>query len=265
MKKIVIFILNYLLIILVILVSILLILSNTVLKKNYIETSLEKSGFYNELNIEIQNEFDTCLAQVGIEDKALKDLYTLQELKNDISNTLEAIYNNKAINTSSSLMTEKIKSKLQTYTKNTEGIASTLTNANNKKVVISSKYINAIGPKFEKLISMINMGIIAIAVIFVIVLVIMCAIIGNFKVIINHVGILLCSSGILSIIIKVLLGNRFRHIFLLNQAFSTGIVYIINDIINKIMSVGIGFTVIGIVFIICGKYKEIDQNKEMES
>lgn len=75
----------------------------------------------------------------------------------------------------------------------------------------------------------------------------------------------MCSSGVLSIIIKILIGNKFNHIFLLNQAFSTGIVYIINNIVDKIMSIGIGLTVIGIVFIICGDFKEIEKNKEMES
>lgn len=264
MKKVIIFILNFLLIIILTVVSILAILSNIVLKKDYIETCLEKSGFYNELNIAIQSEFDIYLAQIGIESGTLKNLYTMQELKNDVSNTLDAIYNNKTINPINSYMAEQIKSKLHTYTNNPEGIAETLTNAYNKKVVISSKYINAIGPKFKKIASLVNMGIIITAVIFAIILVIMCAIIGKFKVIINHIGILMCSSGVLSIIIKILIGNKFNYIFLLNQAFSTGIIYIINNIIDKIMSIGIGLTIIGIVFIICGDFKEIENNKEME-
>lgn len=265
MKKAIISILNLFLIIMLLTISILVIISNTVLKKSYIETSLEKSGFYDELNIAIQNEFDIYLAQAGIKSGALKNLYTIEELKSDISNTLDAIYNSKTINVISSFMKEKIKSKLQTYTNNAEAIAINLTNVYNKKVVISSKHINAIGPKFEKMVSMIKMGIIVIAIVFSIILVIVCAIIGNFKVIINNIGILLVSSGLLGIILKILIGSKFSYIFLLNQAFSTGIIYIINNIVDKIMSIGIGATVIGIVFIICGNFKETKNNKEMEN
>ena len=112
MKKAIISILNLFLIIMLLTISILVIISNTVLKKSYIETSLEKSGFYDELNIAIQNEFDIYLAQAGIKSGALKNLYTIEELKSDISNTLDAIYNSKTINVISSFMKEKINNKI---------------------------------------------------------------------------------------------------------------------------------------------------------
>lgn len=265
MKRVFIFILNFLLIIILTILCIVTILSKTVLNKSYIAECLEKSNFYNELNMSIQNEFDTYLAQAGIETGALNGIYTIEELKEDINNTLEAVYNNTEINEKVSFMTERIKAKLRTYTNNAEGIAINITNAYNKKVVISAKYIRMIGNKMTKLISLVKMGIVATAVLFVIVLIIMCAIIGNFKVIINHIGILLVTTGILNIIIKICVGSRFNHMFLLNPAFSTGIVYIINNVVDKIMSIGIGLTVIGTIFIICGNFKNIDKKEEMEN
>lgn len=264
MKKVIIFIFNFILVSLLTILCIVTIISKTILNKNYIETCLSKSDFYNELYTAIHNEFDTYLAQAGISSGTLNQVCTINEIQEDVNNTLDAVYNNKTISVNINI-TENIKNKLSQYTDNTEQIANKLAEVYNKKVVISSKYINAIGQKMTKLISMVKTGIIAIAIVFVILLIIMCAIIGDFKVIINHLGILLCTTGILNIIVKVIIGNNFNNIFLLNTAFSKGIIYIINSIADKIMSIGIGLAVIGLVFIICGNFKKIDKSNEMEN
>lgn len=265
MKKVIIFIFNFILVSLLTILCIVTIISKTVLNKNYIETCLSKSDFYNELYTAIHNEFDTYLAQSGIPSGTLNQVGTLNEIQEDVNDTLDAVYNNKTINANNINITENIKNKLSQYTNNTEQIANKLTEVYNKKVVISSKYVNVIGLKMTKLISMVKKGIIAITIVFAILLIIMCAIIGNFKVIINHLGILLCTTGILNIIVKIIIGNNFNNIFLLNTAFSKGIIYIINNVADKIMSIGIGLAVIGLVFIICGSFKKIDKSKEMEN
>lgn len=250
MKKVITFILNFLLIIFLCAITILLILSKTILSKNYILSSLEKSGFYNLLDQSIQNDFDNYLAKAGIPTGTLNNIYTMDNLKKSVENTLDSIYSSKPIQSNIDVK-ERIESNLKKYDKK-ESVANEIANVYEKKVAISPKYVNIIGQKLSKILPTINRGITIIGIATVMLIVIILIVLHNKKDCLNTVGIAFFTTGVLGILLKVFIGSKFDNIFLLNDAFSKVVIYIINDIIAMISLVGIFISILGLFAIIGG-------------
>lgn len=252
MKKAIVFILNFLLIILLVSLSIVIILSKTILNKNYIMSSLQKSNFYNELSQNIQNDFDNYLAKAGIPTGTLNNLYTLNDLERSTEDTLDSIYYNKPIQSNIDVK-ERTESILKNYDKK-ESLANEIANVYEKKVAISPKYVNIIGQKISKILPTINIGITIIGIAAVMLIVIILIVLHNKKDCLNTIGIAFFTTGVLGILLKVFIGSKFDNIFLLNDAFSKSVIYIINDIIAMISFVGIFISILGLIAIIGGAF-----------
>lgn len=248
MKKITIFVLNFILIVLMCASCILIILSKTILSKNYVMIALQESSFYNELDDSIQNDIDNYLAKAGIPNGALKSLYTMDDLKNSVEATLDSVYYNKPVQPNVYIK-NKINSMLNINTAS-QSIINQIENVYERKVAISPKYIDKLGQKLTNILPIINIGTIIVIISTIVILIIILIILHNIRESLNTIGIAVFTSGILGMILMILVGHKFDNIFLLNDAFSCAIVYIINDIIGIIFFTGIVMTILGLLIII---------------
>ena len=74
-KKIIIYIMNFFLVIFIFTLSSLLIFSNTILNKQYIKEILEKNNYYEKTYYNIQNDFENYILQSGLDKDILNNLY----------------------------------------------------------------------------------------------------------------------------------------------------------------------------------------------
>ena len=93
---------------------ILLILKITILNKNYFLDKLEKSDYYHELYLDINEDFSNYIMQSGFDSSIVDNLFDENSLKKVINNNVDNFYKGKEI----SVDTEEVEKKLETNINN---------------------------------------------------------------------------------------------------------------------------------------------------
>lgn len=66
----------------------------TVLRPNYIINNLEKINYYDKVYNSINEEMQNYLIQSGLTNDVLTDIYTKEDIKNSLNNSIYTFYNN---------------------------------------------------------------------------------------------------------------------------------------------------------------------------
>ena len=272
LKKIITFVLNFALVILILALIVITLAINTILNEQYILKVLEANNFYERAYNDIKDGFENYTMQSGLELSILDDLISTYKVESDIKKVLSRVYTGKE----SIVETNSIKLELyyRIYTILEE----------NKKVPDEAEeasiiaYIKSIGKVYENGIIYAKMNISPTildvlkrnVIIGIVILELIIIIVNrNMNKILNALGVSLFASGVLSASVKILLEKRVQNILIMDQKFSNCLNYGINDCLLSFWNTGITLVIAGgvvilfsnIIFSYFSKKTIVDKNK----
>ena len=261
MKKVISYILSFILVLMLLSLCLLAILKSTILNEEYLISKLEEANYYERMNGEIIEQFKNYTIQSGLSDDVLENLFTEDKLKQDINNVINSIYTGEALEISTSEIRENLKENIlaevekegKTVDFEDEAMVEYLKaieSAYESQVSYSTSTINSIGSTFEKVIKLAQTAQIVVIVITIVIAVLI--IILNIKQIfgLNYLAISSMASGLFILLAKLLLGQAtdLKNIMLINQATSHVIQLVIQDLLAKVTIAGAVLLIIGIIF-----------------
>lgn len=260
-KNIISIILAFLLMLSILLTVALQIVSSTILNKDYILGKLDEANYYNNVYEQIKDSLAGYIGPSGLDEEVLENIYTREQVKEDINLIINNIYENK----NDKINTEDIKEKLQNNIEASVG-SGLLTKENRNSIEdfidkIADEYVQNIShdPYFEKVGMIINkvkdmIGKVEGIIIFVPIILAVVILLLNIKQIssaIRFIAISILTSGVIGIVIKVFLETKINisNILIINDSFSEVIKNVINSILNNINTMSI-IGIIGSIVII---------------
>lgn len=274
-KKGIIYILNFALIICIVTLSSTLIFSNTIFSKQYMISVLKKNNYYERIYYDIQDGFKNYIMQSGLEEKILDDLYDQEKVNKDIAIVLDVIYENKDEKIDTDVIRKTLDNRINKVLKENnrtpdseekEAIKTfedAIVETYSDGIAYSQKYIEKIGSAFVKIQKILSIIQIGIAILIAVLLVMMIVINRNLKENVKTIGIALFATGILEISIKLLLGTRLHNILILNTIFSDTLVYTIKEIVNYFFIAGVIMAIIGFVTIVLGSMNKTENKQQI--
>lgn len=255
-------ILAFLLMISILLTVALQIVSSTILNKDYILGKLDEANYYNNVYEQIKDSLAGYIGPSGLDEEVLENIYTREQVKEDINLIINNIYENK----NDKINTEDIKEKLQNNIEASVG-SGLLTKENKNSIEdfidkIADEYVQNIShdPYFEKVGTIINkakdvVGKVEGIIIFVPIILAVVILLLNIKQIssaIRFIAISILTSGVIGIVIKVFLETKINisNILIINDSFSEVIKNVINSILNNINTMSIIGIIGSIVLIV---------------
>ena len=260
MKKIISYIFSFILAILIILICFFTILKSTVMSKEYVISKLESANYFERINEEIIEQFKNYTIQSGLTDSVLENLFTPEKLEKDIKNVINSIYTGEKLEIDTSEIKENLKENIlsevekegKTVDFQDESIKeylSAIENAYESQVSYSTSTVNSIGNTFSKILKIFDkvdtvLYIIAIVLALIIVILNIKDIIG-----VKYIATSLMASGIFILLIKILIETNMnlQNIMIINQASTNVLQLIIKDVLGKILTLGSGLTIVGVV------------------
>lgn len=261
-KYIISIILAFLLMLSILLTVALQIVSTTILNKDYILGKLDEANYYNNVYEQIKDSLAGYIGPSGLDEEVLENIYTREQVKEDINLIINNIYENK----NDKINTEDIKEKLQNNIEASVG-SGLLTKENRNSIEdfidkIADEYVQNIShdPYFEKVGMIINkvkdmIGKVEGIIIFVPIILAVVILLLNIKQIssaIRFISISILTSGVIGIVIKVFLETKINisNILIINDSFSEVIKNVINSILNNINTMSIIGIIGSIVLIV---------------
>lgn len=257
-KKILKLVITIILSILITIVILLNVSTTTILKEEYVLKKMEESNYYEMSYQEFQIAFDKYITQSGLRKTDSQEIFTKEQVKEDIQKTLQNIYEK----TENQISTESIKEKTNINIHN-QLEEETVTEHSEQAI---NQLIDTIGKDYEnKIVQNLN-GLnslkqkeIAIRIIYIIIIVlIIVLIVVSAKMQKARAMLLIGTSMLVSGVIL-----EFANIFInskmviegtqsLTKSISTTVQLITNDILSKMLSQSIIIMVVGILAIIFG-------------
>lgn len=245
----------------------LMILSSTILNKNYTISMLEKNDYYKETYNTIVENFDNYIMQSGLEKSALENLFDEEKVKQDVSQVIDAIYENKEIKIDTQSIRQELDNRINKVLEQNNRIAGheekesikefedVIVNAYANGVSFSKEYVEKVGGVFPKIEQAATSAKIICAIIAVVLLALIIVINKNIKQNLKCIGTSILASGILLCIVKLFIGDKVQNILILSKAFSETIKSMVYNIANTFLVVGIITIIIGVIMIIIGGKK----------
>ena len=254
-------ILAFLLMISILLTVALQIVSSTILNKDYILGKLDEANYYNNVYEQIKDSLAGYIGPSGLDEEVLENIYTREQVKEDINLIINNIYENK----NDKINTEDIKEKLQNNIEASVG-SGLLTKENKNSIEdfidkIANEYVQNIShdPYFEKVGTIINkakdvVGKVEGIIIFVPIILAVVILLLNIKQIssaVRFIAISILTSGVIGIALKLFIETKINisNILIINDSFSEVIKNVINSILNNINTMSI-IGIIGSIVII---------------
>ena len=261
-KNIISIILAFLLMLSILLTVALQIVSSTILNKDYIFGKLDEANYYNNVYEQIKDSLAGYIGPSGLDEEVLENIYTREQVKEDINLIINNIYENK----DDKINTEDIKEKLQNNIEASVG-SGLLTKENKKSIEdfidkIADEYVQNIShdPYFEKLGIIMNkakdiVGKVDGIIIFVPIILAVVILLLNIKQIssaIRFISISILTSGLIGIALKLFIETKINisNILIINDSFSEVIKNVINSILNNINTMSIIGIIGSIVLIV---------------
>lgn len=258
-KKIIKFILIFFLTVSIILIGIIKILSTTILDKEYVKTKFEDNNFYEEIYQLVETNFQHYIDQSGLNEDILDDICSKEKVKQDIEIILANIYDgaNQEIDTTS--IAENLDKNIEKL-----GIRNNENAGAIKQYIIyicqeytstimHTSYENQINKLYISLLNKIE-KLNKVCIIVLIIDIVLIIFINNKKIFKNlhEIGIALFSSATFNLIICQIITSKvdIKGIKILNDAFSNILVIIIQEIINKIVSLGVVLLISAVICIV---------------
>lgn len=233
--------------------------SNTILNKEYILNKMEECNYYEKNYLDINESLEQYIGPSGLDEEILQNIYTEEQVKNDIHTTVNAIFTGEE----KTIETEKIRSKLDKNIHESYNITS-----NEKEAIVNfentivNEYTKQITHHdylyvLENYIPTANNIIAKLKIIMPIIMciIIVCLIILNIKNINKIIqGILIgfLSAGLTIMVIGIIINFNinFEAILILNENFSELIRNIANELLKSLQNLGIIIAILSTILLI---------------
>lgn len=265
-KKVIVYIINFFLVIAITVLASLLIFSNTILSKQYMIDILQKNDYYNKTDFDIKDMFKNYIMQSGLEEGILEGLYDKDKLNNDINMIIDGIYENKEVKIDTDGIRNILNSRIDETLKQNHRVpdkaeresiqifVNTIVETYEEGVVISQSTVNRIGKIFVKLKSLVEKALIATIIVIAVLVITIIAINKNIQACFRVFGASILSCGIIFSALKLLIGKRLHYVLIINNTFSDTLINLSEKIVNLFFTTGIVMAVLGISMIVIGSF-----------
>lgn len=256
-KKVILYILSFVLSLGLCAVLTLITFSNTMLNKQYILDALEENNYYEKTDANIQEGINNYAMQSGLEQEVFENLYTKEKVIQDVNQVINAIYDNKQVKISTEEIKEELDSRIdkvleehqkipeQKEKESIQNLENVISETYVNGIVYSTEVVEKVSEPVQKILEIIQ-KLFMISIAFVCILLLVIGIISK-KEAFRYLGISFMASGILSVLLPFLVGDRIHYILILNTAFSECIKSMLNTILQMFSIVGGIFIIIGMI------------------
>ena len=244
-------------------------LSHTILQKDYIFSKLEEIDYYQKVGTNIKNGFENYQYQSGLPADIFENLYAEDVLKADINSFVNCLYEGGEIQNSSDEVRTRIKGNIQQYLsennitlkdeeqKNIEDFENLIVHVYENEISSMAGYIKQI----PNILAQINEGLKTVQIGLIVALVFLVLIdlllhIREWSGLINCLGIAMVASGVLLFLFQRMIHKYvdINNILLLNQSFSDFVKYIISNVLDQYRMYGMAFAGMGVVGIVWSNF-----------
>ncbi len=243
----------------------------TLLNKSYILKTLDNNNYYNTLYSDILEEMKSYMMSSGLSDEILNDLFTKEEIKEDVITYVSFLYGSDN-NISSERIKERLINNINDYLKKSNIKISDQDTLNlfvedicniYENEICIYKYLNSYVSLLNRITSVIN-----IVLVLTIVLLIICIVIFKKVLLANYLGSCLMSSGLIFLFIKLFIYNRIdvEYLLIITDNFSKVLRSVLNDFGYKLLTASYGLILFGIIIIIKNRltYKDFPHKKVLK-
>ncbi len=265
LKKIIDIVIAFFLTLLIIASFSVMVLSHTVLQKDYMLSQLEEIDYYEKVKTDLKNGFENYQYQSGLPENVFENLYSENALKSDINSFIDYLYDGGEIQNSSAEVKTRIEQNINQYLsennitlkeeqkKNIENYENIIVQVYEKEVSSMANYIGQVPKVLEQLnkaVKMIEIGLL-VTLVFLVLFDFLLHI-KEMSEFVNCIGIAMIASGVLLFLLQMTIYKNIdiNNILLLNQSFSDFTKYIIFDVLDKFKVYGMIFAVVGFVGIV---------------
>ena len=216
-------------------------LSHTILQKDYMFSKLEQIDYYQKVGTNVKNGFENYQYQSGLPENIFQDLYVEEDLKADINSLINYLYDGGEIKNSSDEVRTRIKENIQQHLsesnrtlkeeeqKNIENFENLIVQVYENEIGSMASYIQQIPnilTQINGVLKAFRIGLI-VALVFL-VLIDLLLHIKSWNEFMNCIGIAMLASGVLLFLFQMTIYKHvdINNILLLNQSFSDFIKYI---------------------------------------
>ena len=270
------YILIFFLVVIILAFAFLNIATSTILNKNYITTKLEETGYYSGIYQEVEKDFRNYIDQSGLEEEVMDNVITEDKVKEDVNIIISNIYDGRDEKIDVTEIRTNLNNNIEKYIANQRGLKVDNSAVETYIDKICEQYkttmthtdyeqkINNVYMKILKYADIANKVLLIAMLVLIIVIFAICheRIFKGF----SSIGISILSSGILFVLTNLFIKMKIKidTITILNNAFSSSLRTIINDVVGTILNYGLIMLGVGLVLIMLGnlvdsiKYKEDD-------
>ena len=275
LKSILTFILTLIITCLICLIFVANLLTSTILNKDYVLAKFDETDYYNQIYIYVESNFEKYINQSGLDEEVIKNLITVEQVKNDTEKILANIYDNSQETIDMETTNQKLRNNIQNYLEqnnlNAEqsDIDTFVQTIENEYLtsISHNKYEEKIHDGYLKIVKFANKAK-KIAIIAIVLSIILLAVI-NIKTIYNFVakiGVSIFASGVFLIFINMYINAKIdvKNLLILNDAISYTLRNLVTDLLRNFLMQGILFTITGLIVIIASVCVHNFLNKDVE-
>lgn len=235
-------------------------LSNKIFNKENILKRLEETDFYMEVSREVYSGFEDYIYQSGLPEDTISNLYTDEDIKNDINSIVNHIYEGKEIVLSDAKISKNLDNKINDYLKqeNIKLNKSEQDNVNKFKNLIINSYKNnikmsntliSLAREYYQKVNEIFVKVQDIPLIVGVALVFLLIVI-NIKCLsntLNYISISLLSAGVLLKLFNYIVNKKVEidDLLIIATSFTNFVQNILREIIEMISNFGLYFIIAG--------------------
>lgn len=246
----------------------LLIVKLTIGNKQYLKNKLVENDYYASIALDIKEEMEDFMTSSGLPKDVLDDIYTLEEVQNDIDNYLNSFYVGEKYAIEKEELKTKLLENINTYLKennfqitDSEEMTSFITEMEkiyqNKITLYGS--LDSFTTSFSKMNSVVSVTIIILIIIFIAVLIM---VIKTLKV--EYWHSIFIASGLMLLFIRLFILEKIdiENILLFSEFFSKVLQKVIMGINDILLTISIILFIFGILFSFCLSLCQPKRNKD---
>ena len=262
LKKVITYIIAFILTISIILCILVFLISSTILNKSYILEKLDETDYYSKVYELVESNFENYIQQSGLDETVIDGIISKDKVKEDTEQILINLYDglNEEISTQeiADSLNANITSSLgdRVLTSDEEEAVATFVETiceEYENTILHTNYEETINDFYQKVTEYIKyakQGLSIIIAVFLILLIVL-----NNKTIyrtIKGISIALLSSGVIMLIINFYINSniKIQSIIILNEAFSEVLINILEEIMNNIFIFGCVSVIFGVILLI---------------
>ncbi len=253
------YILQFLVSILFFLLALVAIAKFTIFSPDYVLDLIEKNNYYDTLYDDIKSNMENYVVQSGFDDNIIDNIYTKDQLEDDVELMIDRIYKNESYEIDTSSVKAKLEENIDTFlTENNMNLTdkSSIQNFEDEIINVYKVKVDVLNKVtfVGKILNTANQYLLAILVILAAVVLLMVVVL---KIVFhkNILPVMLLTSMFLLIASSIYFGNRldYQYVNIYNSYVSTFISSLIKNFIVQLRTVGIVTGILGLIIVIVEK------------